>query len=65
VVDRISQPFEIEHHQIQITVSIGISLTEKQYLPDVDLVKSSDLAMYQVKERGKNDFRFYDIEIPS
>jgi diguanylate cyclase (GGDEF)-like protein len=60
VVDRISKPFEIDEHQIQITVSIGISLTEKQNLPNVDLVKSSDLAMYQVKGDGKNAFRFIE-----
>jgi diguanylate cyclase (GGDEF)-like protein/PAS domain S-box-containing protein len=60
VVDCISQPYKIDGHQIRITVSIGISLTEKQHLLDVDLIKSSDLAMYQVKEMGKNDFRFIE-----
>ena len=60
VVARISEPFEIREHQIQITVSIGISLTESKNLPDVDLVKSSDLAMYKVKEDGKNDIRFFE-----
>jgi len=60
VVDRVSQTFEIDEHQIQITVSIGISLTEKQNLPNVDLIKSSDLAMYQVKGDGKNAFRFIE-----
>lgn len=60
VVDRISQPYKIDQHHIHVTVSIGISLTEKQHLPDVDLVKLSDLAMYQVKKAGKNGFRFIE-----
>ncbi len=60
VVDRISEPFLIGDHQIQITVSIGISLTQSKNLPDVDLVKSSDIAMYQVKNEGKNAFRFFE-----
>ena len=50
----------IDDTHIQITASIGIHVAEKRNLPYVDLLKSSDYAMYQVKDSGKNDFRFYE-----
>jgi len=58
----ISQPMLFDGQQIHITASIGINISEKSKLSETDLVKTSDTAMYQVKEDGKNDFRFYDTE---
>ena len=60
MIQRVSYPFNIDDDQINISVSIGINWTEKGNLPEVDLVKTSDMAMYQVKEDGKNAFRFFD-----
>ena len=56
----ISNSMHIDDTHIQITASIGINISEKRNLPFVDLLKSSDFAMYQVKDSGKNDFRFYE-----
>jgi len=56
----ISNSMHIDDTHIQITASIGIHIAEKRNLPYVDLLKSSDYAMYQVKDSGKNDFRFYE-----
>ena len=56
----ISNSMHIDDTHIQITASIGINIAEKRNLPYVDLLKSSDFAMYQVKDSGKNDFRFYE-----
>jgi diguanylate cyclase (GGDEF)-like protein/PAS domain S-box-containing protein len=60
LIERIAQPFQVGEHLIQITASIGINFTERSNLSDVDLIKTSDTAMYQVKQDGKNDFRFYE-----
>jgi len=56
----ISNSMHIDDTHIQITASIGINIAEKRDLPFVDLLKNSDFAMYQVKDSGKNDFRFYE-----
>jgi diguanylate cyclase (GGDEF)-like protein/PAS domain S-box-containing protein len=61
----ISRPMIFDGQKIQVTASIGINISEKSKLSDTDLVKTSDSAMYQVKEDGKNNFRFYDPETPS
>jgi len=70
IQQNISQPMLFEGNQIHVTASIGINVSEKSKLAETDLVKTSDSAMYQVKEDGKNDFRFYDTaprskDIPS
>ena len=65
LLDNISRPLLVENHSIEITASIGINIADNQNLPYVELLKNSDSAMYQVKESGKNDFRFYDPEFES
>ena len=62
LLNNIYLPIQLGDHCIQITASIGISIAEKRNLPQLDLVKNSDTAMYQVKDSGKNNFRFYDSE---
>jgi diguanylate cyclase (GGDEF)-like protein len=53
------KPFTLHDGEILITPSIGISL----YPFDGDnleaLIKNADAAMYQAKEQGKNNYRFY------
>lgn len=61
----ISQPLKIGEHTFEITASIGIQIAEKRNLPAVDLLKHSDYAMYQAKDSGKNDYRFYDPKLHS
>ena len=47
-----------------ITVSIGINFSEKHNMAEDDLIKTSDAALYKVKEDGKNNFQFYDLNTP-
>ena len=61
----ISQPLKIGELTFEITASIGIQLAEKRNLPAVDLLRQSDYAMYQVKDSGKNGYRFYDPKLQS
>ena len=65
LLKNISLPLQLGEKTIQITASIGINIAEKRNLPYVDLLKSSDNAMYKVKESGKNAYRFYDSEVKS
>ena len=59
----VSEPFEIEGHEIYITTSIGITI----YPADSDdvepLLKNADTAMYYAKSRGKNNFQFFTNEM--
>jgi diguanylate cyclase (GGDEF)-like protein/PAS domain S-box-containing protein len=59
IISAIKQPFHIAGEECQVGVSIGISL----YPDDGDtveaLIKRADEAMYQVKESGRGQSRFY------
>jgi len=60
ILNKVSDPFLIDDLAINITISIGINFSEKSKLVDVDLIKTSDVALYQAKESGKNGYRFFE-----
>jgi diguanylate cyclase (GGDEF)-like protein len=60
ILASISQPCELEGYQHNGTASIGIALLNCQVSTVDDLLKRSDMAMYQAKAAGRNAIRFYD-----
>lgn len=60
IIKAISDPFYIQDQTIMITVSIGISFSETKMMTEEELIKTSDAALYRVKESGKNNYSFYD-----
>ncbi|HEY3488384.1 MAG TPA: EAL domain-containing protein, partial [Gammaproteobacteria bacterium] len=60
IIEALSKVFVVDQYEIYITASVGISL--QQGLEDVDadqLMKYSDIAMYQAKVEGRNDFKYF------
>ncbi len=53
------KPIEIDENVLNISVSIGISIYPNNGNTVFDLMKNADNAMYQVKDSGKNNYRFY------
>ncbi|RII27199.1 MAG: GGDEF domain-containing protein [Geobacter sp.] len=56
----LSTPFNIEGHELFATTSIGISLYPKDGEDLDNLVKKADIAMYNAKGLGRNNYQFYD-----
>lgn len=52
-------PYLIEENQLFISASIGIALYPEHGDTAEILVKSADIAMYQAKEKGKNQIEFF------
>lgn len=54
VIDAFNEPFDLNHNEIYVTASIGISVYPTDGETHESLLKNADLAMYKAKEKGKN-----------
>ena len=61
VIDAVQQPVEFEHHILRVKASIGIALYPDHGHTTKALIKQADIAMYAVKNSGKNGYRFADL----
>ena len=59
IINILSKPFEIRNHQFFIGVSIGITIFPNDGEDAETLLKNADVAMYRVKEQGKNAYQLY------
>ena len=60
VLRALQQPFEVDGLVLHVGASIGISLAPRDAVDAEQLLKNADLALYDVKASGRNDFRFFD-----
>jgi diguanylate cyclase (GGDEF)-like protein len=54
-----ARPFMLIGQEFRVTASIGISTYPDGGLDEQALKKNADIAMYQAKAEGKNNFQFY------
>ena len=63
VLKELSMPFQLEEKEAHITASVGISIyPDDGYLPE-ELLAKADSAMYEAKEKGKNNVQFFTKEM--
>lgn len=58
-----SQPFILEGKEIFVTASIGAAIYPRDGEHGEALLRNADVAMYRVKEHGRNNYRFYTPEM--
>jgi diguanylate cyclase (GGDEF)-like protein/PAS domain S-box-containing protein len=56
-------PNFIGHHGLEISASIGISIYPDDGVDPETLIKTADTAMYQAKEQGRNNYKFFEQEM--
>lgn len=59
ILERLAESFEIEGHDLSISISIGIAVYPDDARDFDTLLKKADTAMYIAKEAGRNTYRFY------
>jgi diguanylate cyclase (GGDEF)-like protein len=59
----IGKTFTLIGHEFRVTASIGISVYPQDGQDEQTLTKNADIAMYQAKAEGKNNFQFYSDKL--
>jgi diguanylate cyclase (GGDEF)-like protein len=63
IITSVARPFNLLGQEFRVTASIGISTYPKDGPDEQTLTKNADIAMYQAKEDGKNNFQFYSEQL--
>ena len=63
ILSAIAKPFKLQGQEFRVTASVGISLYAQDGLDEQTLTKNADIAMYQAKQQGKNNFQFYSEKL--
>ncbi len=59
ILSEVARPFDLLGQEDSVTASLGISTYPQDGLDEQTLTKNADIAMYQAKGEGKNNFQFY------
>ena len=57
------KPFEIGPRRVSITASVGITVYPNDTNDPMALLNNADMAMYQAKDTGRNNFKFFTQEM--
>ncbi|WP_099664836.1 EAL domain-containing protein [Janthinobacterium sp. 13] len=63
VREAMRKPFDLQGHEVTVTVSIGISVYPDDGVDADTLIQYADTAMYRAKEAGRDAFRFFTAEM--
>ena len=63
IINAITQPFDLNGNPASVGASIGIVLAPEHEVDPEGLLKRADLALYDAKARGRNDFRIFRSEM--
>nr|WP_304216991.1 sensor domain-containing diguanylate cyclase [Fredinandcohnia onubensis] len=60
IIESLNSPIIIFGKKVRVTPSIGIALYPQHGLEATELMNHADMAMYQAKQQGKNNFQLYN-----
>lgn len=63
VLESLSRPFAVDELQFSVSCSIGVAMYPNDGATLDELIKCADTAMYRVKDRGRNNFCFYQRQM--
>ena len=63
VIESIAKPYNLNGHIMHLTTSVGVSVYPGDGSDSEMLIRNADTAMYQAKDAGRNDYRFFTQEM--
>lgn len=63
IINKLKTPIQYGGQQLYAQTSIGIALSEPGKSTAEQLIQHADIAMYAAKERGRNQYCFFDVEM--
>ncbi len=63
IQEKLKPVFKLEEQSLHVTSSIGIAIYPDDGEDAETLVKNADAALYRAKERGRNNYQFYNSTI--
>lgn len=63
LIEILNKPFIIQEHQINISASTGIASYPDNGIEIDELIKNADIAMYNAKKLGKNNYQIFNKEM--
>ena len=63
ILEILQPPFDLNGHKLRVTSSIGIAIYPDDGKDAETLLKNADVALYQVKYEGRNNFQHYNLEL--
>lgn len=65
VLAEVALPMTVNGIEIQLSASFGVTLCSAEVTDPMVLIQQADLAMYQAKQRGRNNYQWYSDEFNS
>jgi diguanylate cyclase (GGDEF)-like protein len=59
VLQSLRRPFQLHGHEIYVSTSIGLSIYPQDGVEAEILLKNADIAMYQAKDKGRDNLQLY------
>lgn len=67
VVERLlpalAKPYCLEGHELYLTASVGIAMSQPDTLLPQTLIQQADMAMYKAKQQGRNAYAWFSSDI--
>ncbi len=63
LIEAMRAPFQMDRHELFVTLSLGISIYPDDGLESDTLMANADAAMYRAKETGRDNFQWFAAEL--
>jgi diguanylate cyclase (GGDEF)-like protein/PAS domain S-box-containing protein len=63
LIENIARVYTIDGTELQVTASMGITLSDGRIEQPMQLIQQADLAMYKAKQQGKNNCQWYTEDL--